>query len=92
MNTKPEYRDRPIYVTQRSTSRPIKIRNFIAWTFIYIGIFVLLMEAVDKVSFGGVGPGLGLFMIGLIWLAAPFWQTYFPGSLDVQVSPKDRLS
>ena len=78
MNTKPEYRDRPIYVTQRSTSRPIKIRNFIAWTFIYIGIFVLLMEAVDKVSFGGVGPGLGLFMIGLIWLAAPFRQTYFP--------------
>ena len=56
----------PNYVTQRSTSKPIEIRNFIAWTFIYIGIFVLLMEAVDKISFGGVGPGLGIFMIGLI--------------------------
>ena len=53
------------------------IRNVIAWTFIYIGIFVLGMEAVDKVSFGGVGPGLGIAMIGLIWLAAPFWETYF---------------
>ena len=60
------------------TSKPIEIRIFIAWAFIYIGIFVLLMEAVDKISFGGVGPGLGIFMIGLIWLAAPFRQTYFP--------------
>jgi hypothetical protein len=61
-----------------STQQPTKIRNLIAWTFIYIGICVLAMEAVDKVSFGGVGPGLGIFMIGLIWLAAPFRRTYFP--------------
>jgi hypothetical protein len=78
MNTKPEHCDRPIYVTQQFTSKPTSIRNVIAWTFIYIGIFVLGMEAVDKVSFGGVGPGLGIAMIGLIWLAAPFRETYFP--------------
>ena len=78
MNTKPEYRDCPMYVSQQSTSKPTSIRNVIAWTLIYVGIFVLGMEAVDKASFGGVGPGLGIAMIGLIWLAAPFRETYFP--------------